>query len=356
MTRHRVLTFLLGLLILPVGLRGQTQNQSILLDLPLASQRATVSQRVGLTTIAITYHRPLAKGRKILGEVVPYGQVWRAGANENTTISFSDPVRVEGQTLPAGTYGLHMLPEPERWTVIFSKNWTSWGSFSYDQKEDALRVVVQPAAKDHREALLYEIDLLGPDTALVSLEWEKIAVPFKVSANVPEITLASVRRQLRSLPGFTWRGLNDAAIYCLENKTNLEEALRWVDQSIQGEERFENLQTRSQLLAATGKTSEAQSVMTRAISSANASQLHNYGRQLLAEKKTQEAVKIFRMNAQKNPGTWFVHAGLARGQSAAGDFKAAAKSMKEALSRAPDSQKTYIQGLVERLEKERDIN
>src|ERR1035438_6887110 len=119
-------------------------SQSFVIDLPLQSQHAKVTQRIGVTDITVNYHRPLVNDRKVWGALVPYGQVWRAGANENTTITFSDPVTVEGKPLEKGTYGLHMIPNADEWTIIFSKNSTSWGAFTYDQKEDALRVTVKP--------------------------------------------------------------------------------------------------------------------------------------------------------------------------------------------------------------------
>ena len=138
-----------------------------------------VTQRIGITDITINYHRPLIKGRKVWGGLVPYGQPWRAGANENTTISFSDPVTIEGQPLAAGTYGLHMIPTETDWTIAFSKTNTAWGSFTYDKAEDALRVTVKPAASDFHEALTYDFDDLGPDSTVVTLRWEKLAVPFR---------------------------------------------------------------------------------------------------------------------------------------------------------------------------------
>jgi hypothetical protein len=143
--------------------------QSALLDLPRDSQHAQVMQRVGITDITINYHRPLVKGRKIWGSIVPYGQVWRAGANENTTIEFSDPVSIEGKPLAKGTYGLHMIPNENEWTVIFSKNTSAWGSFTYNQAEDALRVTVKPEAAEMKEALAYEVDNVTPDSAVVAL-------------------------------------------------------------------------------------------------------------------------------------------------------------------------------------------
>src|SRR5947209_2368727 len=122
----------------PAILRAQTD-----LDLPEASQKAIVTQRIGVTDITIVYHRPLVNGRKVWGGLVPLGQVWRAGANENTTIEFSTPVQVEGKPLPAGKYGLHMIPNQDQWTVIFSKIDAAWGSYTYNQAEDAWRVEVK---------------------------------------------------------------------------------------------------------------------------------------------------------------------------------------------------------------------
>ena len=149
-----------------------------------------VTQRIGITDVTINYHRPMVNKRKVWGGLVPYGQVWRAGANENTTIKFTDPVTIEGKPLPKGTYGLHMIPGENEWTVIFSKNSTSWGSFTYDQAEDALRVTVKPQAAEFHEALTYDFDDVGPDSSVVTLRWEKVAVPFKVGVNTHEIVAA----------------------------------------------------------------------------------------------------------------------------------------------------------------------
>ena len=157
----RVLATIQGLLLISMA-----HAQSAILDLPRASQHAVVTQRIGITDVTINYHRPVVNKRKVWGGLVPYGDVWRAGANENTTIAFSDPVSVEGKTLPKGTYGLHMIPGENEWTVIFSKNSTSWGSFTYDQKEDALRVAVKPQSTDFHEALTYDFDDVKPTRPL----------------------------------------------------------------------------------------------------------------------------------------------------------------------------------------------
>src|SRR6266705_3291593 len=146
--------------------------QSTILDLPRPSQHASVTQRIGITDITINYHRPLVNGRKIWGGLVPYGQVWRAGVNENTSIAFSDPVTIEGRPLDKGAYGLHMIAGENEWTVIFSKNSTSWGSFTYNQAEDALRVTSKPQSAELHEALTYDFDQLTPNSAVVTLRWE----------------------------------------------------------------------------------------------------------------------------------------------------------------------------------------
>jgi hypothetical protein len=272
-----------------VGLSGFTAtvnaqfkngSQPTELNIPRVSQRGTVSQRIGLTDITIIYHRPEAGGREIWGKTVPYGKVWRAGANENTTITFSDDVSVEGKPLSAGTYGLHMIPDKDQWTIIFSKNSTSWGSFSYDEKEDALRVNVKPEAADFREALTYTFEEVKPDSTAATLRWEKLAVPFHISVDVKAVVLRSIKNELRNVGGFTWAGYDEAANWCLDNNYNLEEALKWEDTSIQNEERFENWETKSRILDAMGRKDEAAKALATALDKANAVQLYVYARGL----------------------------------------------------------------------------
>ncbi|HET7440426.1 MAG TPA: DUF2911 domain-containing protein [Terriglobales bacterium] len=332
------------------------EAQSILVDLPRPSQHAQVIQRIGITDITISYHRPLVAGRKIWGGVVPYGQVWRAGANENTTIEFTDPVMVEGKPLEKGIYGLHMIPNADEWTVIFSKNSTSWGSFTYDQKEDALRVNVKPQPAEFHEALTYDFDQVKPDSTAIAMQWEKVAVPFTVAVNVNDAVEASLHNQLRGIAQYTWFGWDQAANYLVDHKMNLDEALTYTNRSIQNEERFDNLITKSKVLSAMGRKDEATAAQNKAMEIATPLQVHLYGRQLQGEKRQDEAFAIFRNNAKKHPNEWFVHSGLARIYCAQGDFSNAAKEMKVALAGAPDSQKTYVEGLVKRLEAKDNIN
>src|SRR6202051_3125310 len=251
--------------LLMAAMPGVSPAQSFVLDLPLASQRAEVSQRIGVTDITIRYHRPLANDRKVWDGLVPYGKVWRAGANINTTITVSDPVMVEGKPLDKGTYGLHMIPNADEWTIIFSKNSTSWGAFTYDQAEDALRVTAKPKAADMHNALTYDFDQLQPNSAVVELEWEKIAVPFKVSVDVHDVVQASLKKQLRNLSQYTWMSWDDAANYLLAEKVALDDALKYTDKSIETEDRYDNEMTRSQVLTALNRKDDAAAAEKKAL-------------------------------------------------------------------------------------------
>jgi tetratricopeptide (TPR) repeat protein len=354
MCRVALRGFLLCLLVAAVS--NVSSAQSFVLDLPLPSQPAEVSQRIGITSITLKYHRPLVNDRKIWGALVPYGKVWRAGANENTTITFDDPVTIEGKSLDRGTYGLHMIPNADEWTIIFSKNSTSWGSFTYDQSEDALRVQVKPLAADTHNALTYDFDQLQPDSAVVELEWEKLAVPFKVSVDVHEVVLSSLNKQLRNLSQYTWLSWNDAASYLLGEKIAFDQALTYANKSIENEDRYENELTKSRVLMALNRNGEAAVAQKKALDFATPLQTHLYARQLQSEKRNEEAFVIFRENAKKHPDQWFVHTGLARMYCAQGKFDDAVAEMKLASAAAPADQKSYLDGLLSQLQAKQDIN
>src|SRR5207249_11805401 len=283
------------------GLTGAAFAQNDL-NLPDVSQAAEVKQRIALTDITINYHRPLVNGRKIWGALVPYGKVWRAGANENTTIEFSDPVSVEGQPLPKGTYGLHMIPNPDSWTVIFSKTNTGWGSYSYKQDEDALRVNVKPRSlAEIKEALEFEFEDLKPESTAVTLKWEKLGVPFTVSIKDADQTLQNIRAQMKGAGQFAWQAPDQAAQFCLTKQIDLDEALRWADLSIQNEERFENLSTKADILKALNKQDEAKTTWNKALEKAKAPDLYTYGRQLQNQKKGADALEICKEVAKRFP-------------------------------------------------------
>lgn len=320
------------------------------LTTPEASQKAMVMQRIGITDITITYHSPFVKGRKVWGNIVPYNEVWRAGANENTIISFSTDVMVEGKTITAGTYGLHMLPTEKEWTIIFSKNSNSWGSFFYDKNEDALRVNVQPVADAFQEWLSYQFTEIQNNSTIAILRWERLKVPFKIDVDVKETVYQSMKNELRGVNGFTWQAPMQAARFCLANNMHLEDAMKWADQSINTQETFGNLMLKSKLLALKGQKVDADALSTKAMTIADEAQLNQYGYDLVSQKKIKEAIEIFKTNVKRYPNSWNVYDSLGETYEADGNKKEALTNYKIAFSKAPENQKARIDGIIKKLE------
>ncbi len=339
------------------------------------NKKAWVGERVGLTDITINYDRPGVKGRegKIWGQLVHVGFVnqgfgsakeapWRAGSNENTTIEFSNDVKVEGQLLKAGKYGFFVAYNATEPTIIFSKNSTSWGSYYYDPKEDVLRVKVKtvPLANSV-EWLKYEFLDQTENSATIALVWEKQMIPFKVETDYIADQVASFRKELRSQRGFYWLSWDQAAQWALQHNTNLEEALLWSDSAtgnaFGGSRIFQPWTTKADILNKLGRTTEADAIMKQAVSFAGMQDIHQYGRRLLQQKRTKEAMDIFKMNYEKNPKQFTALVGMARGYSALGDYKNALKFAKQSVPLAPDAvNKTSMEGAVKKLEAGQDIN
>lgn len=336
----------LGCLLLMVSAISRAQQ----LTMPEASQLATVTQRIGLTDIEIVYHSPLANGRAIWGKLVPYNEVWRAGANENTTIRFSTDVQIEGKPLAAGTYGLHMIPTTGAWTVIFSKNATSWGSFFYNESEDALRVTVTTNVAENQDWLSYQFTALKPASTIVTMHWEKLTVPFKIEVNVKEVVYQSITEQLRGVNGFSSESFLQAARYCLNNNIHLDQAMNWANQSIEIQETFGNLNVKSKLLALQGQTASADSLQKKALSIANEAQINQYGYDLIGQKKVKDAIAIFQMNVKKYPNSWNAYDSLAEAFGLDGNKKDAIKNYKTALAKAPQAQHKRIEDAIKALE------
>lgn len=327
-----------------VSLMAQTD-----LKKPEASQAASVMQRIGLTDITIRYHGPLAKGRTIWGELVPYNEVWRAGANENTTISFSSDVKIEGKPLAAGTYGLHMIPTTGEWTIIFSKNADAWGSFFYDEKEDALRVKVMPKPAAMQDWLSYTFTDPKAKSVTAELHWEKLSVPFKIEIDVEETVYQSMKKELTNINGFFWQGHNQAAAYCIQHNIHPEAASAWIDKSIKIQKTFLNLNTKAKLLESQGKTAEATALRKEAIDIADENQINTYGYDLMGQGKTKEAIDIFALNVKKFPASWNVYDSLGEALAADGDKKGALANYKTALAKAPEGQKKRIEEIMKKL-------
>jgi tetratricopeptide (TPR) repeat protein len=250
-----------------------------------------------------------------------------------------------------------MIPTADSWTIIFSKAADSWGSYTYDQAEDALRVTVKPYASDMQEALEYSFGDLQPAAATVAMKWEKLTVPFRISVSDEQTVLPYIRRKLRGFQQYFWGTPNEAAQYCLEKKIALPEALKWADLSIQAEERFENLATKADILKAMGKTDEAGKVWQHAMELAKPVQLYTYARGLQAQKRDAEAMAIFKTVGEQSPQDLFGHMAQARIKSHAGDYPGAAEEVKQAIAVTPDgAQKEALKGVLDTLNAKQDIN
>jgi tetratricopeptide (TPR) repeat protein len=314
--------------------------------LPRQSPEAMVMQRVGVSNVTVHYHRPSVNNREVWGALVPYGAVWRAGANDNTTITFEDPVKVEGKDLAAGTYGLHMIPGEDEWTVAFSTNSTSWGSFTYDQAEDALRVAVRPEKAPYAEQLAYGFEDVTNDGAVVVLHWEELKVPFEIAFDTPALALADIRDQLRHLPRFNWQGWASAAAYLVGNDVEHEQALEWVDRSIQMDENGQNLGLKVRLLQQLDRPEEARQTLARALEVSNEGQTNALGYIFLLSGDHDTAIEVFQKNVDDYPESWNTYDSLGEAYAAKGDAERARELYQKALSMAPEAQHARIDGVL----------
>lgn len=352
MSRLRSWVAILGLvlpLLLPAGAGAQVPG----LTGPQASPEAMVSQVVGLTELTVSYHRPATTGRAVWGALVPYDQVWRAGANENTTVSISTPVTVNGTALAAGTYGLHMIPTAGQWTAIFSRETGAWGSFSYDQKEDAARVTVTPEPAPHQERLSYSFDEPTADSVVLAMRWEKLRVPLSIRIDLGRTVLENYKAQLRGLPRFGWQGWNQAANWAATNGIDLDDAMTWADRSIGMNRNFTNLRTKALVLTKKGDTAAADTLTKEALSIATEPEINAYGYQLLGQQNVDEAIAMFEKNVKDHPQSWNAYDSLAEAYGIKGDRKKALEYYTKAMNMTTvDLQKTRIAGVIEQLKKQ----
>jgi len=345
--------------------------------------QASVTQAIGPVRVTVDYSSPrIVRGKndrrgKIWGELVPWGMTdlgfngctscpWRAGANENTTFAVTHAVKVQGQALPAGTYGLHMIPGQDEWTVIFSKDASNWGSFWYDPKDDALRVKTKAAKSEYHEWLTYEFTEREPAKATLALKWEELQVPFSVEVENPnQLWVDNMRTDLRGFAGFNWQNWQQAAAFCAQNKINLPEGLKWAERAVSdptwsgGQENFTTLATLSLLQGMNGRAEEAAKTFDKALNHPTAQpvQIHMAARQLMASGNKEQAMRVFQFNAKRFPNQWPVHVGLMRGYAAMGDKKKALEEAKLAVAQAPDEgNRKNLRGLIKQLEEGKDIN
>ncbi len=347
------------------------------------NQKASVTQFLGPVQVSIEYSSPAVHGPaspaggpsvdrrgKIWGGLVPYGLTdqgfgtskkapWRAGANENTVFSVSHPVLIEGQPLAAGRYGLHFVVEPNEWTLILSKDAGAWGSFFYNEANDVLRAKLKPGKHEYREYLTYEFPVRKETEARAELQWEDLAVGFKIQVEKPEqIYLSRVRQELTSSTGFDNDAWLSAARYCLQNNFNLEEALTWADYAINapfvGRKNFNTLSVKAGLLTRLQRGPEAQVLMAEAIALPGTlpTEVHQYARTLQAAGKDKEAFELFQLNAKRFGEAWPTHVGLARGYMGVGNKAKALEHARKALAQAPDDvNRKGLEAMIQSLEK-----
>jgi hypothetical protein len=356
-----------------LALPGLSRAKDITLPPSGDNQFCSVTQGIGLVRVTLTYsspnvHAPDGKDRAghIWGELVPYGLAdlgyndctscpWRGGANENTTFTVSHPVKIEGQELPAGSYGLFFIPGKDEWTVVFSKNSTSWGAFWYDPKEDQLRVTVKPEECEYHEWLTYDFVDRETDHATVALRWEKLQVPIKITVDdMPGVYVANLKQEFRNSQAFKWQNFREAAIYCLTSKSHLDQGLAWAQEAVSrpgnGVANCQTLSVLAELQLANGMKAEGGKTMERAINMPDATpiDLHQIARFQQISGNNELAIRIFRLNAKRFPNQWPVNVGLARAAALSGDNRSAVVYAKKAITQAPDEgNKKNLEALIQ---------
>jgi len=344
------------------------------ITLPAASPRGGVSQVIGITKVSVDYGRPSVNKREIWGKLVPYGlndlgfgtstaAPWRAGADINTVITFGHDVKVGGQSLPAGAYGLHMvLTETGDVTVIFSKNSGAWGSFFYDPALDAARVATKWEDAPHHEMLTYEFSDITKNGATLSLLWETKRIPIAITVDTDAVVVASLKQELTSGQGFDDRAAVAASNYLVQNNLDLNLALEWAERAVNtrtGQPNFNGLSNKALILEKLGREDEAAAIMDQALPLGNPGQIHQYARRLIGAKKAERALQVFKLNAERNPDVWPVNYGLARGYSAVGNYPAALEALLKAQKQVPAGDNfngPAIEANIEKLKRGEDIN
>ena len=340
------------------------------------TKKAIVSEQVGQTLVSITYHRPAVNGRegKIWGGVVHKGFIdqgfgnrnpapWRAGANENTIIELDNDVKIESQILLKGKYGLFIAYDVLECIIIFSKRSDAWGSFFYDEKDDALRVKVKPQVIEKSvEYLKYEFSNQTLNSAVITLSWEKLLIPFKIEVDHLKQQFDAFVTQSQNPTGFTSQGLNIAASWCLQNNYQLEKALQWAmlatSSNFPGDPTsFPALSTKALIFYKLNKPGEAAVVIKTALPFGNIGQLQQFGRQLLSAKNPKDALEVFQFNYNKNPDQFITLIGMARGLSGNGEYTKALEFANKAIQLAPnDDNKQAVQVMIDKLKAAKDIN
>ncbi len=336
------LSFTCLALLVTIGLQAQVKTPRT------PSPAAKVSQTIGISNVTVKYSRPSVRDRQVWGRLVPYGwnvqgfgngnsAPWRAGANENTLISFSHDATFAGKDVPAGTYALFfVINEDNSGEVILSKDTQSWGSYFYEAAQDQMRGEITVRDLDyHVERLTFDFINLDKNSAELVLNWEKKQFPVKVEFAVDDIVMANAAQQLKGVAGFSFNGWMSAANYALNNNTHLEQGLSYADQAIAQNNSFPTLRVKSGILSAMGKEAEAEEIMKGAIAAATEPQLNVYGYQLLNQQKNAKAIAMFQLNTERFPKSANAWDSLGEAYATNGDNKKAIKAFEKSLSLNP---------------------
>lgn len=356
----KIITLLLALSILP-----EINAQFHTLKVPQASNQITVSQRLAVTDITIKYHSPSARGRDVWNDtnIIPQNGnpiPWRAGANMNTTIEFTTDVFVEGKELKAGVYGFHIIPKGETYTLLFAHGNNQWGSYYLDVEKDiTLSVDVSIESAQNSEKLDYEFLNWKEDSVTIGLEWGDKRIPFKVSVDLNKTVIDSFRSELRGINTYHWQAWNDAANWCLNHNTNLEEALQWANRSIKGgyggfaaNKNFENVFTKIKLLKELNRMDEyKKTVKEMSLVEYSAYQSHRLVRALLYEKQYNEALSFSTEATTKHAKVWYLILNRSLSNYFTKNTKKALKDMKVAIEMAPKQFKKGLEKASEDMKK-----
>ena len=302
---------------------------------PRSPRRKWLVLAIGVTEITIDYGRPSVNDREIWGSLVPYNEIWRAGANENTVFTTSTDITVNGKPLAAGSYGLHMIPTEGDWTLIFNADHHAWGSYFYDESRDVLRVTTSPTTGPHTELLTYAVPKNSGNTATVQLQWENMVVPITVSVDLGATVAEDLRQQLTGLAGFNPRGYAMAAGWLMQNNVQPELAEQWLNRAMQGTPDFQTLMMAARLADANEQTEKAAEYREQAVKNANNSELNMYGYQLLQSGKVKEAIPLFVLNTQRHPKDPNVWDSLGEAYAMDGQKDKAIECFKKSLSMNP---------------------
>lgn len=232
-----------------------TANASAEIKLPQASPGITVSHELGISDVKVVYHRPGVKGRKIWGELVPFGKVWRLGANEATTLQISHPMKIAGKDVPAGQYSLFAIPSQKEWTFILNKKPEQWGAYAYDEKEDLVRFTAKTETGPHAEWMEIMLRPVSATSLHFEFAWDTLRTSFPIEADVTAIVWKSIDAALASTTA-DWETYHQAARYALDTDIRLSDGLSWIDKAMTNES-FWNHEVKARLLHKTGKHSEA---------------------------------------------------------------------------------------------------